>query len=494
MKKIVIAIGNGGCNIADDISSKANVKDVSFIYCDLDEHELATHGTINDLYVGPDDIEGICEVVKVCSDDLVLIVSCLGGKAGSTFAPIIAEKMAESGATVSAFVSKPLRLEGECRLLAAQEAENRLRKCCKLVVCQDNEKLSEQIALDSINESLCKQATALLSMNQTDSRRIDNPDGVKKLMETLWLSHQLGLPKPVNNMFWVDLEPWRRDEMVQEPEIDNRNTVKRLLDSVKFDDLVNFLCTSGLVKRNLIVFKDAFDFLRDQHLLETYPGTIKFLTRNVNDSEEISVEHDEVSTPEELVSLKVEVDDNLGITPEILVIKLLCLVTSEGKESVYHYFKSDEKASNLISDYFREMRRQQSWWYRIFTRPTKKIANKAVLNRLQDSAIARLLETQCLGDSWASNPFPFMDESWVVKDVRSHISETIAEDYIEHLLRNYDFEDYSKYSQKIINILSSDKDKLKRLTPFIAEHFGTSSVYPIQIGNEGIMMSIILIP
>lgn len=277
-------------------------------------------------------------------------------------------------------------------------------------------------------------------------------------------------------------------------EKDNRYSVKRLLDSVKFDDLVDFLCTSDLLKRNLMVIKDAFDFLRDQKMLEHETGILKFLSSNKNDSEDFTVNPDIVSTPEEFVSQNVEVDDTLDITPEMLVIQLFCLVTSDGKESVYHYFKPDEIASEMFAEYFREMRRHKRWYYRIFTGPKKKAADKAVLNQLQDLAMARSLETQCVGDTWASNPFPCMDERWVVKEIRSHISEAIAEDYIQHLLRNYDFEDYSNYSQKIINIWSSDKDKLRRITPFLCKHFHTETVCGIEKGNGGIMMRVILIP
>lgn len=417
MKKNVIAIGNGGCNIADDISAQVNVKEVSFVYCDLDENELAHHGSIKDLHITPNDIEKICEIVNVDRDDLILIVSCLGGKAGSTFAPRIAEKMATTGATVAAFVSKPMRLEGRRRLQLAQDAENNLRKYCKIVVAKSNETLSEQIALDSINHFLCRQATALLAMKQVDSRKIDTPEGVKKLMQSLWLSHKMGLPKPNNNIFWVDFEPGQQDAAVDIKVKDNRNSVKRLLDNVIFDDLAGFLRTSDPLKRNLIVLKDAFDFLRDQKLLEQETGLLKFQSNEDIDAEDFTVEHNTVSTPEEFVSLTVEVDDYVDTTPEMLAIKLLCLVTSDGKGSVYHYFKPDEKASEMFADYFREMRRQKSWFYKIFTGSKKKATDKAALNRLQDLAMARSLETHCVGDSWASNPFPCMEERWVVKEI-----------------------------------------------------------------------------
>ena len=52
MKNIVLAIGNGGCNIADSIRKRCEkLGDAQYMFCDTDVEDLHRHGKAGDKFI-----------------------------------------------------------------------------------------------------------------------------------------------------------------------------------------------------------------------------------------------------------------------------------------------------------------------------------------------------------------------------------------------------------------------------------------------------------
>lgn len=62
-------------------------------------------------------------------------------------------------------------------------------------------------------------------MKPLTDKRINSPEGVKALMESMWLRHKLNMGQRPNNVFFVDLPPLTEEEKAQikaENEANNR--------------------------------------------------------------------------------------------------------------------------------------------------------------------------------------------------------------------------------------------------------------------------------
>lgn len=78
---------------------------------------------------------------SICGDaEVVLLVTGLGGGAGSGVAPVLARAARDNGALVLAFVTLPFECEGNRRSQQAQQALTQLQRMCDGVLCLPNEK------------------------------------------------------------------------------------------------------------------------------------------------------------------------------------------------------------------------------------------------------------------------------------------------------------------------------------------------------------------
>ena len=143
MKNIVLAIGNGGCNIADSIRKRCEkLGDAQYMFCDTDVEDLHRHGKAGDKFIALKSDETCLADVITADVNTVLVVATLGGETGSKFAPIAAAQTKKSGAkNVIAISTAPFAFEGENKRARAQKAAVELSDVCDKVILQDNEKL-----------------------------------------------------------------------------------------------------------------------------------------------------------------------------------------------------------------------------------------------------------------------------------------------------------------------------------------------------------------
>ena len=139
MNSVVLAIGNGGCNVADSIRKRCEkLGDAQYMFCDTDVEDLHRHGKAGDKFIALKSDETCLADVITADVNTVLVVATLGGETGSTFAPIEAAQTKKSGAKN---VIRPFAFEGENKRARAQKAAVELSDVCDKVILQDNEKL-----------------------------------------------------------------------------------------------------------------------------------------------------------------------------------------------------------------------------------------------------------------------------------------------------------------------------------------------------------------
>jgi cell division protein FtsZ len=93
--------------------------------------------------------EGLEELQKICADqDLIFLVTGLGGGTGTGVSPVLAKVAKESGAKVLAFALMPLLVEGSRRAMQAQVGAQKLKMVADGVICLPNEAALRQVAAD----------------------------------------------------------------------------------------------------------------------------------------------------------------------------------------------------------------------------------------------------------------------------------------------------------------------------------------------------------
>ena len=78
--------------------------------------------------------------------DMIFLCAGLGGGTGSGAAPLVAHMARNAGAVVVAFVTLPFTFEGKRRRTQANESLSQLEEQADLVVCFENDRMSEAIA------------------------------------------------------------------------------------------------------------------------------------------------------------------------------------------------------------------------------------------------------------------------------------------------------------------------------------------------------------
>lgn len=173
----IIGVGGGGCNGVDRLQLDPEAH-VELAAMNTDAQALATSLVGEKLLLGRKLTRGLScggnaelgtrvgeaetSTLKqlICGIDLVFILAGLGGGTGSGVAPVLARLAAEQGTLVIAFVTRPFSLEGERRLLQADDAIVALREHCSAVIPLPNDLL-----LQHMDES----ATVLDAFEQADA-------------------------------------------------------------------------------------------------------------------------------------------------------------------------------------------------------------------------------------------------------------------------------------------------------------------------------------
>lgn len=105
-------------------------------------------GTGGDPEIGYEATEEAADEIKAAIDgaDMVFLCAGLGGGTGSGGAPLIAHLARKAGAVVIAFVTVPFTFEGRRRATQATDALAQLQEQSDLIVCFENDRMSEAVA------------------------------------------------------------------------------------------------------------------------------------------------------------------------------------------------------------------------------------------------------------------------------------------------------------------------------------------------------------
>lgn len=164
MNETVIAVGNGGYNLATDLVAAGLFPDSRLIVCDTNEKDLEKHSAnatetilLEKLRskVKSDDTPIVEDIVAKASDS-VIICATLGGMTGSKYAPLIALEAILKGKFVCSFFSMPYEFEGEQKTKRAMNARMQLIVSSNFAVQQNNDRLKEveSLGLNDIDKPL----------------------------------------------------------------------------------------------------------------------------------------------------------------------------------------------------------------------------------------------------------------------------------------------------------------------------------------------------
>lgn len=173
MKETIIAVGNGGYNLATDLIAAGLFPDARLIVCDTNEKDLEKN-SVNAVEsflleklrksVKASDTTLVDGIVEKASDS-VIICTTLGGMTGSKYAPLIALDTILKGKFVCSFFSMPYGFEGEQKTKRAMNARMQLIASSNLVVQQNNDRLKEveSLGLNDIDKPLVETIKSAMS-------------------------------------------------------------------------------------------------------------------------------------------------------------------------------------------------------------------------------------------------------------------------------------------------------------------------------------------
>lgn len=173
MKETIMAIGNGGYNLATDLIAAGLFPDARLIVCDTNEKDLEKN-SVNaaDSFlleklrksVKSGDTNLVDDIVEKTSES-VIVCATLGGMTGSKYAPLIALDAILKGKFVCSFFSMPYGFEGEQKTKRAMNARMQLIASSNLVVQQNNDRLKEveSLGLNDIDKPLVETIKSAMS-------------------------------------------------------------------------------------------------------------------------------------------------------------------------------------------------------------------------------------------------------------------------------------------------------------------------------------------
>lgn len=147
----VIAVGNGGYNIAQDLIQMGCFDGARFFVCDAEPNDLTRHASNADETFLLDRINGdvksadtthVDHIIKKTSQNVIL-VGAFGGLTGSKYVPLLALEAVMYGRSVYSIVIWPLNDEGPSTIVLANKAMKQLAASSRITVIQNNNILLE---------------------------------------------------------------------------------------------------------------------------------------------------------------------------------------------------------------------------------------------------------------------------------------------------------------------------------------------------------------
>ena len=151
MRTTIIAVGNGGYNLATDIINANIFSDTKFIICDTDEKSVEDHRAKADATFRLDKFRGkvkasmidIVDDIIISSTESVIICATFGGYTGSKYAPLIALNAILTGKFVCSLFTLDFSFEGEKHGKRALNARMQSIAASNFVIQQNNDRLKE---------------------------------------------------------------------------------------------------------------------------------------------------------------------------------------------------------------------------------------------------------------------------------------------------------------------------------------------------------------
>lgn len=173
MNETIIAVGNGGYNLATDLIAVGLFPNARLIVCDTNEKDLEKNSVnASESFlliklrgkVKSDDTSFVEEIIAKASDS-VIICATLGGMTGSKYAPLIALEAILKGKFVCSFFSMPYEFEGEQKNKRAMNARMQLIVSSNLAIQQNNDRLKEveSLGLNDIDKPLIETVKSAMS-------------------------------------------------------------------------------------------------------------------------------------------------------------------------------------------------------------------------------------------------------------------------------------------------------------------------------------------
>ena len=173
MYETVIAVGNGGYNLATDLIAAGLFPDAKLIVCDTNQKDLeknsanATETVLLEKFLGKvKSVDApIVEEIVAKASDTVIVCATLGGMTGSKYAPLIALEAILKGKFVCSLFSMPYEFEGKQKTNSAMTSRMQLVVSSNLAVQQNNDRLKEveSLGLNDIDKPLVDTIKSAMS-------------------------------------------------------------------------------------------------------------------------------------------------------------------------------------------------------------------------------------------------------------------------------------------------------------------------------------------
>ena len=164
MNETVIAVGNGGYNLATDLTAAGLFTDAQLIVCDTNQNDLEKNSAnvtetfiLEKLHSKVKSVDTpLVEAIVAKASDAVIVCATLGGMTGSKYAPLIALEAILKGKFVCSFFSMPYEFEGEQKTKRAMDARMQLIVSSNFAIQQNNDRLKEvhSLGLNDIDKPL----------------------------------------------------------------------------------------------------------------------------------------------------------------------------------------------------------------------------------------------------------------------------------------------------------------------------------------------------
>lgn len=188
----VIAVGNGGYNIAYNLIQMGCFDGARFFVCDTKPSDLTRHASNADETFLLDRINGdvksadtthVDHIIKKTSQNVIL-VGAFGGLTGSKYVPLLALEAVMYSRSVYSIVTWPLNDEGPSTIVLANKAMKQLAASSRITVIQNNNILLElkNLTISQINQPITNTLSAILKRYSLEELADNNTIDLQRLI------------------------------------------------------------------------------------------------------------------------------------------------------------------------------------------------------------------------------------------------------------------------------------------------------------------------